>query len=30
MNKYYSSAKLEEEFEGPIEVLVDSSPHGDI
>lgn len=30
VNKYYSSAKLEEEFGGPIEVLVDSSPHGDI
>jgi hypothetical protein len=30
VNKYYSSAKLEEEFEGPIELIVDSTPHGDI
>jgi hypothetical protein len=26
VNKYYSSSKLEEEFEGPIEVMVPSSP----
>lgn len=30
VNKYYSSAKLEEEFEGPIELIIDSTPHGDI
>jgi hypothetical protein len=26
VQKYYSSAKLEEEFGGPIEVIVDSTP----
>ena len=30
VQKYYSSAKLEDEFEGPIEVVVDSTPQGDI
>ena len=30
VNKYYASAKLEDEFNEPIEVVVDSTPPGDI
>ena len=28
VNKYYSSSRIEDEFEGPIEVIVDSTPQG--
>ena len=30
VNKYYQSATLEDEFDGPIEIVVDSIPQGDI